>query len=150
MKQFKTLFLVTMALIIASCSSSTNQPPPQPSAGANGSFTWRENDVATIFTAYSPTFSTQYKTLIAKNQAGATLFEVNLANSIVGSYSINNTSNVVTYTGVSPFFVATSGTVIISASANGKMSGSFEAFRSGSVGTITRMYATFVDVIIIP
>ena len=151
MKTFKNLLFASLVTLFYSCSSNNDSIAPttnQPSATAG--FSWRENDPnsTTIQIAYTPTFSTQYKTLIAKTQAGATLFEVNLTSGNVGSYTVNNSTNVVTYTGVNPYFIATSGTVNITASANGKMSGNFEAFRTGT--GVTRIYATFVDVSIVP
>jgi hypothetical protein len=147
MKNLKQLLFLTITTLILSCSTNDDIIDP---ISTTAGFTWRENDPnsTTIQTAYNPTFSTQFKTLIAKTQSGTTLFEVNLSGAGVGAYSVNNSSNVVTYTGVNPFFIATSGTVNITASANGKISGNFEAFRSGT--GITRIYATFVDVTIIP
>ena len=155
MKTIKNLFFVTITLIIASCSSNEDQPATSLTPTTTSGFTWRENDPnsTTIKTAFGPTFSTQYKTLIAKDQAGATLFEVNLSGETVGTYTIDNSTNVVTYTGENPYFIASSGTVNITTSANGKVSGNFEAFRSnpsGTAGFVSRIYANFIDITIVP
>ena len=99
--------------------------------------------------AFTPTFSTQFKTLIAKTQAGTTLFEINLSGTTPATYSLTTAANVLSFTGVNPTFVSENGSVVITANANNKISGTFEAFRAGSSG-VTRLYGTFTDVIIVP
>ena len=135
-------------VLLASCSDDDEQVyTPMPTPAAAG-FTWRENDPnGAVQTAPTATFSTQYKTMIVKDSNDATLFEINLNGTAAGTYTVGP-DNAVTYTGINPFFVADTGEVIISSNANGKVSGTFEAFRGGS--GLTRIYATFTDVTVVP
>lgn len=89
-------------------------------------------------------FTSKYNTLIAQDASGKTIFEINLTAASVASYSIN-ASNVITYTAINPYFVATSGTVNIITKANGKVSGNFEGFATGS-GSLIKVYGEFNDV----
>lgn len=152
MKTIKTIIFALLIILASSCTKDEETAKTGTPTSTTAGFTWRENDPnsTTIQTAFTPTFSTQYKTMFAKTQAGATLFEVNLSGTATGSYTIDNSSNVMTYTGVNPWFIATSGTVVITSNANGKVSGTFEAFRAGAAGTITRIYATFKDITVVP
>ena len=147
---FLTLFVT---FFVISCNSdddnnNSGNQGPNPSTAA---FTWRENDPnsTTVQSAFTPTFSTQFKTLIAKTQAGTTLFEINLSGTTPATYSLTTAANVLSFTGVNPTFVSENGSVVITANANNKISGTFEAFRAGSSG-VTRLYGTFTDVIIVP
>lgn len=140
------LFAATTLLATSSCSdddNSNNGGGNNPTSG----FTWRENDPnGTINQAASATFTSQFNTLIAKKADGSTLFEINLSGSSAAVYTLTSSgANMFTYTGENPFFVAESGTVTITSNANNKISGSYEAFRTGN-GGLTRLYGTFTDV----
>lgn len=147
----KTYFLAFIAIftLLTSCSedNDTQMIIPTPTPAGTG-FSWRENDPeGAVNTAPTATFSTQYKTLIVKDAAGATLFEVNLSGTAAATYAIG-TDNAVSYLGTNPMFVADSGEVIVTANADGKISGTFKAFRSGT--GVTRIYATFTDIPVVP
>ena len=147
----KTKFITLIAAVVVSLTSCSkdddNTPEPTPAPASTG-FTWRENDPAgTVNTAPTASFSDQYKTLIAKDAQGATLFEINLSAATTGTYTIGS-GNAVTYVGLNPVFAAESGEVKVTAKANGKMSGTFEAFRSGN--GITRIYGVFTDITVNP
>ncbi len=151
--KFYTLTMIAF-LAITSISCSKNDVeiiPVKPTATSTNLFRYSENapfnissDIKTLPTA---NFSSQFKTLIATNIAGATIFEVNLTAATVGAYTVNS-SNVITYTATNPFFVPTSGTINITANANNKISGNFEGFGSGQAGTVTRIYGEFTNVTI--
>jgi len=146
--QFLTLLFAFVAL--TSCSNDNDDQQiitPVPTPAATG-FSWRENDPnGAVKTAATATFSTQYKTMMAKDANGDLLFEINLTGDAAGTYTIGS-GNAVTYVVENPYFVADTGEVIITSNANGKVSGTFEAFRGGT--GITRIYATFTDVTVIP
>ena len=148
---FLTLFVTFFVTSCTSDEDNSDNAVNQPPNSTSSAFTWRENDPSstTVQSAFTPTFSTQFKTLIAKTQAGTTLFEINLSGTAPGTYSLTGAANVLTFTGVSPTFVSESGNVIITANANNKISGTFQAFRAGSSG-VTRLYGTFTDVTVVP
>lgn len=135
--------------LFASCNNDddNNAVIPMPAPAGTG-FTWKENDPnGSDHVAATAMFTTQYHTLIAKDAQDATVFEINLSSGAPGTYMIGS-ANAVTFTAVNPYFTAESGEVIITANANGKMSGTFKAFRSGT-GT-TRLYGTFNDITVNP
>lgn len=152
----KTIFRTILAAIVISlslisCTSSDSATTPPPAAGGSTGFSWRENDPAstTIQTAASASFSTQYKTLIAKNAAGNTIFEINLTGTAPATYNFGTgTGNALRFIVPNPAFDATSGKFIITANASGKLSGTFEAFRSGT--GITRLYGIVTDITVNP
>ena len=144
------LFLIAsmlFAMTFTACSNDDDQPTiPVVPVTADG-FTWKENGTETVHSAASASFSTTYKTLIAKDASNATLFEINLSGTTPATYSVD-ASNAITYTGVSPYFTATGGSVIITTNANGKMTGSLRAV--GNSGGITMINGTFKNITVIP
>lgn len=143
---FAFLTITTMA-----CSSSEDAPATNVTPVTSGTFTWRENDPSstTIQTAATSSFSTQFKTLTAKNVSGTTIFEINLTSTTIGTYNFGSgTGNVFAFTITNPSFEATSGNFKITANGNGKLSGTFEAFRSGT--GITRLYGVVTDITVNP
>ena len=99
---FKTI-LAFIAITISACSTDDAVTPPPLAPVTNGSagFSWRENDPAsiTIQNATTASFSTQLKTLIAKNVAGNTIFEINLTGTTAGTYNFGSgTGNALTFT----------------------------------------------------
>jgi len=136
-----------LALVFTSCSSDDENQVviPTPTPAANG-FAWTENGSATVNTAPTATFSTQYKTLMAKDAGNATIFEINLDGTGAATYPVP--ANAVTYIGVNPMFAATGGEVVITSNANGKVSGTFHA--TGNGGGITVIDGTFTNIDVIP
>lgn len=146
--KFLSLFL-TLVVLCTSCSKDDDDNAAQstPTPAATG-FKWKENDPNGVEkSAATATFSTQYKTMMAKDAAGALLFEINLTGTTAGTYTIGS-GNAVTYVAENPYFVAETGAVIMTSNANGKVSGTFEALRSGN--GLTRIYGTFTDIEVIP
>ncbi len=152
--KFLTLSMIALVAITSiSCSKddeSAATPATQNPVTSTG-FSWRENDPAstTIQTAATASFSTQYKTLIAKNAAGNTIFEINLTGTAPATYLFGSgTGNALAFTIPNPMFDATSGECIVTANAAGKISGTFKAFIAGT--GITRLYGTFSDIPVNP
>ena len=145
--KIKFFFIAVLALVLSSCSNDDDEMIiPVPTPASNG-FTWTKNGGSTVETAASASFSTQYKTLIAKDATDATVFEINLNGTVAATYTIG-ANNAVTFTGVNPFYAATGGTVIVTSNANGKMSGSFQT--TGNAGGITAMNGTFRNIDVNP
>nr|WP_294796518.1 hypothetical protein [uncultured Mucilaginibacter sp.] len=136
------LMIAMAAIVFCGCSKKNDQTPTTTSG-----FTWKENSSTTVQTATTATFSTAYKTLIASTAAG-TVFEINLSGTAPATYTLNS-SNVITYTKVTPYFVATSGSVIITANAGGKISGTFQGAGT-AVGGISLVSGSFTDVTVTP
>lgn len=146
MKKGIQILLILCAMVVTSCSNdnekNNNDTSPNPSG-----FVWRENLVdAPLYNASSAYFTAAFNTLIAKDANNVTLFEINLTGASPGTYVIDNSSVFFSYTGVNPVYVATGGQVVITSNSNGKLSGTFEAFRSGT--GLTRIYGSFTDVVI--
>lgn len=139
------MILVVSAAITA-CSHDDNPViTPVPMPAANG-FTWKENGGASQ-SAATATFSTQYKTLMAKDNTGATLFEINLSGTTPATYTVG-ANNAITYVAANPYYTATSGSIIIASNAGGKMSGSFRS--TGSSGSLTAVEGTFTNIDVVP
>ncbi len=109
------------------------------SGGATSGFTWTENGNATVQTATTASFNAGYNTLMVPNA-----FEINLSGSTAATYALN-ANNVITYTKTNPFFIPTTGSVIITSNTNGKISGTFTG-AGAATGGITSVSGTFTDV----
>ncbi|WP_309642634.1 hypothetical protein [Flavobacterium sp.] len=141
------LALVLFTVAFSACSKDDSSSSTSTNPVTDG-FKWTENGGTTVNTAASATFSTQYKTLMAKDAAGATIFEINLNGTTPATYAIDPT-NAITYTGVTPFFIVDSGNVIVTANASSKMSGTFQGTGTAS-GGITALSGTFTNITVIP
>lgn len=139
---------VFTAMTFTACSNDDENQVIVPviPVAADG-FTWQENGAGTLKTAATASFSTQYKTLIAKDASNATVFEINLDGTAAATYDVG-ANNTITYVGVNPYFTATSGRVIVSANAGGKISGTFSA--AGNAAGITAISGTFKNVTVVP
>ena len=146
MKNFKKTILLlafATATIFSSCSKSEPAATSAPAAAANG-FTWTENGGSTILTCDNPNANAQGKTIFAI-RSGNTIFEINLSSLAVGTYPVTNNINVITYIpNAAGFFNATSGSIIITANANNKLSGTFTG--TGSGNGITSVKGQFTNI----
>ncbi len=145
--KFLVLALVLITVTFSSCSKDDDDSSATPTPTTNG-FQWTENGGTTVKTAAAATFSTQFKTLIASDAGGSTVFEINLTDSTLATYTIGG-ANAVTYVGVSPLFVADAGNVTITTNASGKISGTFQATGAAS-GGITSVMGTFTNITVVP
>lgn len=146
-KSFLLLVLVIFSVLTSLVSCNRNESDDQPSnpQPAAAGFTWRENSATGILkTAGSSEVRTQYNSIFAFQGSSATsgtLFEINLTAVTPGTYAIGS-SNAFYFSGGTGN--PTSGNVVISSNANGKASGTFEAYYGS--GNITAVYGTFTDI----
>ena len=141
------LALVFFTVAFSSCSKDDDDSSATPTPTGNG-FRWTENGGTTVNTAASATFSTLFKTLIAKDASNATIFEINLDGTTPATYTIGAT-NAITYAGVSPFFIADAGNIIITTNASDKVSGTFQGTGTAA-GGITSVTGTFTNITVVP
>lgn len=141
------LLLTCITIMFTSCSKSDSSPAvvtPVATVAADG-FTWTENGGTSVLTVDNPYANLQGKTIFAI-RSGNTIYEINLTALAVGTYTIaNGTNNVITYIpNANGFFNATSGSVIITANANNKISGTFTG--TGSGNGITSVKGQFTNI----
>jgi hypothetical protein len=149
--KFLTLSMIAL-LAITSISCSKNDDPVAPvvpivPVAANG-FTWTQNGNTTVLTVDNPYVNGQFKSIFAV-RAGVTIYEINLTAITPGTYALGGTSsNSLFYnnTGASTSFSPTSGSVIITANVNNKLTGTFTATGTGD-GT-TSVSGSFTNITI--
>ena len=71
-------------------------------------------------------------------------YEINLTGGIPATYTVG-ASNVLTYTANAPYFVATSGNIIITANTGTKVTGSFQGTGTLTSGT-SSVAGSFADI----
>jgi glutamate 5-kinase len=141
--KFYSLALLFISLVVTSCSKD-DANATTPIAPANG-FTWTENGGTTVKTASIASFTTQYKTIFAKNDPVQTLFEINLSAATPATYTIDGSTVALAYVVNSQVFMASSGSVIITANANGKMTGTFQATGT-TTGGVSSVKGSFTNI----
>lgn len=142
------LVLFLMLTTISCTDDDAAIVPAIPSIGADG-FTWIDSSGATVQTVNNPYASTQYKSIFAVS-SGATIYEINLTSIAVGTYSLTASGNALYYknASMSAPFSPTLGTIIITANANNKLSGTFTA--TGTGGGITTLTGQFKNIVVNP
>lgn len=151
MKKLSSLFLIALfATTSISCSDNddtTTTPMPVTPVASDG-FKWTENGGSTEQTVNNPYVSNQFKSIFATNTGGGTVYEINLTSIAVGTYDVMASGNAFYYrsTIMSAAFAPTSGSVIITANANNKLSGTFTA--TGSGGGVTSVSGSFTNIVI--
>ncbi len=150
MKKLASLFLIAILAITSfSCSndddSKTNQTPV-----ATDGFKWTDSSGSTVQTVNNPYANNQFKSIFATNTGGSTVFEINLTSIATGTYDIMASGNAFYYrsTTMAAAFTPTSGSVVITANANNKLSGTFTA--TGTGGGITSVSGSFTNIVINP
>ncbi len=141
--KFATTALLSLSLLAACTKKSTTTPTPTPTPTPKAGFTWTENGAAEI-TADSAYYEARYKT-IKVFKAGKTKIEINLTDGIPATYPLG-ASNVFSLlvTGASTIYVATGGSVIVTANASSKMTGTFTS--TGSGASVTKCDGKFTDI----
>jgi hypothetical protein len=146
-----SIFLLFLFLLTAiSCSNDDNSSTNTiPTAGADG-FTWTDSSGSKVQTVNNPYVSNQYKTIFATNTSVGTVYEINLTSIAVGTYDLTVSGNALYYRNavMSAPFSPTSGTVVITANASNKLSGTFTA--TGTGGGITLVAGQFKNIIVNP
>lgn len=141
------LMIALLAIMFVACDKGDKEEKEDAPATAANGFTWKENGSSTVQTAATATFSTQYKTIMATTATGSA-FEINLSGTTPATYTLSS-ANVITYTKVTPFFIPTTGNVIITANANGKISGTFQGSGTTTSG-ISSVSGTFTNITVVP
>jgi hypothetical protein len=149
--KFVTLSMIAL-LTITSISCSKSDEPDTPIIPvvplATNGFTWTQNSNATVLTVDNPYVNGQFKSIFAL-RAGVTIFEINLTAITPGTYALGGTSaNSLFYnnTAATTSFSPTSGSVIITANVNNKLTGTFTATGTGA-GT-TSVSGSFTNITI--
>lgn len=128
MKNQKRLFFLLMigsVLSISSCKKKSSEPAPAPVVtAANPPFSWSENG-GTSKSTTNASFNSGAQTLQAISSDNLTVIQITLTASTPGTYPVStaNFGNDFHYTNGT--YQGTSGNVIITANASGKMSGTF-------------------------
>ncbi len=136
-----TLISLNLLTACTKKSTSTPTPTPTPTPAATG-FSWTENGGAEI-KADSAFYETRYKTI--KAYKTGKFIEINLTDGIPATYSLG-TSNAVSMlvAGASTLYAASSGSVIITANASSKMTGTFTS--AGTGASVTKLDGKFTDI----
>lgn len=144
----KTLFLVVITTSF-SCKKEEVATPQAatPTPTSNDGFFYSENGSTTLSIVTTPYASAQYNSIFAVN-SGTTVVEMNLTSIAVGTYTID-ANNALTYlkTGVSGAYIASAGSVTITANASNKLTGTFTSTGSGITG-VTSFSGSFTNIVI--
>lgn len=141
--KFTTSAILSLSMLVACTKKSTTSPTPTPTPTPTAGFTWTENG-GTENTADSAYYEAKYKT-IKVFKAGKTKIEINLTDGIPATYPLG-TSNVFSLivTGASTIYVATGGSLTITANASSKMTGTFTS--TGTGASVTKCDGKFTDI----
>lgn len=147
MKKFSALVMIAFfAITSISCSSDDS------SGGATtDGFTWTDSSGSTVQTVDNPYANGPFNSIFAV-RSGATIYEINLTSLAVGTYSLGGASaNALYYNSTGALatsFSPTSGSVVITANANNKLTGTFTAIGTG--GGVTTVSGSFTNIVINP
>jgi PBP1b-binding outer membrane lipoprotein LpoB len=150
-KQFLQIqAIVFCILIMSSCAKKEDSFEPDTSgntenpADNKGSFTWTTSSGQSV-TADSAHYYSQFTTIFAFKNGTSNSIEMNLSALSLGTYSFSSTSgNAFAFVDGSTNYDASSGSLTITASANNRLSGSFNTNLTG--GAITSLSGTFTDI----
>ncbi len=150
MKKIAALTLIAfMALSTVSCSN--NDDTPQQTAASTDGFRWTDSSGSTVQTVDNPYVNGAFNTIFAV-RSGATIYEINLTSTAVGTYALGGTSlNSLYYnsTGaLSTAFSPVTGSVVITSNAGNKLTGTFAA--TGTGGGVTSVSGSFTNIVINP
>lgn len=135
--------MIGSTLLMPSCKKSEPPAPTPVVTATNPPFSWSENG-ATSKSTTNASFNTGAQILQAISSDNLTVIQISLTASIPGTYPVStaNPGNDFHYTNGS--YQGTSGSVIITANANGKMSGTFNT--SSTINTITSVTGQFTNI----
>jgi hypothetical protein len=151
MKKLSSLcFIALLAITFCSCSNddAVAVPPIPVTPVVRDGFRWTDSSSSTTQTVNNPYASNTFKSIFATNTGGGTIFEINLTSIAVGTYDVMASGNAFYYrnTSMPAAFSPTSGSVVITANANNKLSGTFTA--TGTGGGITSVSGSFKNIVI--
>lgn len=146
---FKVLVIFAVLLNV-SCSKDDSSSSGGGASGATNGFFYGENGAAATQTVDTPYASDPFSSIFAVN-SGSTVIEMNLSDIAVGSYTIGG-ANAFTYIkpGQSNFFIGSAGTVVISANAAGKLTGTFSITAGSGITGVTSVSGRFTNIVINP
>ncbi|SFA75792.1 hypothetical protein SAMN05660845_0398 [Flavobacterium swingsii] len=151
MKKLSSLLLIAL-LAITSISCSDDEDvvvvPVSATPVSGDGFRWTDSSSSTEQTVNNPYANNSFKTIFATNTGSGTVYEINLTAIAVGTYDVVASGNAFYYrsTTMSAAFVPTSGSVVITANANNKLTGTFTA--TGSGGGVTSVSGSFTNIAI--
>ncbi len=146
MKKIFKVVLLCLITSLVSCSkddtTSNNNSNP-----ATDGFFYAENGATSTQTVSTPYANATFKSIFAVHN-GATVVEINLTSLAVGSYTIDNATNVLTYLkpGANAMWMGASGSVTITANANNKLSGSFSIPTGSGIAGVNSLSGTFTNI----
>ena len=139
-----------LALTSISCSNDDDAAQALIPVATDG-FRWTDSSGATIQTVDNPYVNGSFNSIFAV-RSGATIYEINLTSTAVGTYALGGASlNSLYYnsTGILvTSFSPTSGNVEITANAANKLTGTFTA--TGTGGGVTTVSGSFTNIVINP
>ncbi|MBP9793970.1 MAG: hypothetical protein KBC56_08230 [Flavobacterium sp.] len=151
MKKLSSLFLIALLTITGvSCSNDDEVariPIPVTPVVRDG-FRWTDSTSSTTQTVDNPYASNTFSSIFATNTGGGTIFEINLTSIAAGTYDIMASGNAFYYRNstMPAAFTPTSGSVVITANANNKLTGTFTA--TGTGGGVTSVSGSFTNIVI--
>lgn len=145
MKIFKIVLLCLVTSLV-SCSKDDTTSNNNSNSVTDGFF-YAENGATANQTVSTPYANATFKSIFAVHN-GATVVEINLSSLAVGSYTIDNATNVLTYLkpGSNAMWLGTSGSVTITANANNKLSGSFSIPTGTGITGVNSLSGTFTNI----
>lgn len=152
MKKLSSLLLIMLLAVTSfSCSDNDDDAIVMPVSTSSNGFKWTDSSGSTVQTVDNPYANGSFKSIFAV-RSGATIYEINLTSIAVGTYSLaGGTGNALYYnsTGTLPTgFSPTSGSVVITANADNKLTGTFTA--TGTGGGVTSVTGSFKNITINP
>jgi hypothetical protein len=146
---FKALVIFAVLLNVSCSKDDSSSSGGGASGAANGLF-YGENGAAASQTVDTPYASDTFNSVFAVN-SGSTVIEMNLSDIAVGSYAIDAT-NAFTYIkpGQSNFFIGSAGTIVITANASGKLTGTFSITAGSGIVGVNSVSGTFKNIVINP
>ena len=152
MKKILTLVMIAfLAVTTSSCTKDETTSEQTTTPVATDGFRWTDSSGSTIQTVNNPYVNGQFNSIFAV-RSGATIYEINLTSLAVGTYTLGGSSlNSLFYnsTGsLSTSFSPNSGSVVITANANNKLTGTFTA--TGTGGGVTSVSGSFTNIVINP
>lgn len=150
MKKISALVMIAfLAITSISCSNDDDATPATPVA--TDGFRWTDSSGSTIQTVDNPYANGAFNSIFAV-RTGATIYEINLTSLAVGTYPLGGASSNALYynsTGaLATSFSPTSGSVVITANAANKLTGTFTA--TGTGGGVTTVSGSFTNIVINP
>lgn len=147
-KSILPLFIVVTSLFSCNNDETVSSPPPPPPIDAPY-FTYAEGG-GTIMNITNPSATLASSTIFARTGSD-TEIEINLFSLAIGVYTVNDTNHFTYYKpGTSIIWTGYTGTIIITANSDGKLSGSFDINSGTGSPMINSVSGNFENIAINP